>query len=719
MPYLPRITIFFGSFLSFFVQPMVGRTLLPIFGGSSTVWVTCLAAFQLLTLVGYGYAFVPSKGRGGRRIFHFALIVVAAAVAATVPAIRPALLTTLAGLSPALGIIIAVLSLAGIVSVVLSANATVVQSWTPGGREVYHLYAVSNIGSFAGLLAYPLLAEPFVALNAQWVVFGAAILVYGALLAWTGKGRCAVEPRNDSAEVRGVCPRQKDAQIKRASGTWLWFVLPGISCALMTAATAYLTSDIVALPLVWAVLLAAFLLSYVIGFSSFGTRGLPVWMCATIVTLGFAAAALRLKGSNGETYFLANVVAVLALLSVLCTALHAWLFSIRPDKAQLPFFYFAISLGGCAGGMLAGLVPPLVFDTTAEYPIVLALACTALLVWFLTETGRQTLVIPKKARMAAAGLLVVIGVTVATRHIELVGEGEILCRGRDFYGVVSVEKMTHSEYEVGKFCDYHVFRHGRTAHGAQLRAPEVRRKPTAYFSLNGGGIPFATKRQSRSGHTEATTNGLVAVKRPLRVAVVGMGMGTLAAYGEAGDYFRLYEISPTVIGMATNATLFSFLADCPAKIDIVEGDARLALQKDVADGIEKFDIVFLDVYSGDSVPGHLVTREAFSLFKSILKDDGILACHISNWHIDLYSVMKAAARHLGMNLLETLSGSVRNEYAEETAWAFMTNGAFDPIMPNCCRRVDLDAVRDIPLMTDDRGSLIFNINFGYYPPLRD
>lgn len=686
---LAALLIFFGSFLSFFVQPLVGRTLLPYFGGSAAVWVTCLVVFQFLLLVGYGYAFLPARGR---RRTHLALVFCAAALAGAVPILKGSVIGSLVSLHPAFGVFLAVLSLSGLVSVVLSANSTVVQSWIGEGREVYHLYAISNAGSLAGLLAYPLLVEPFVAVPWQWAGLGAAIAAYGA-------GLAAIPLKKDGIALRTTRPAVGNGGA--AGGAWLWFALPAVSCGLMTSATTYLTADIVALPLVWAVLLSAFLVSYIIGFSRIGERFLPVWMTLAVLSLAFAAWSMLPKDDT-QLRFHVNAAAVLLLLLVVCSAFHSWLFAIRPEPGRLPHFYFAIALGGCLGGILSGILPPLVFNAICEYPIALAVSCGAVAhwVWRFAPLAPTRASAVRKAAWTVLALIAAVVLLDRGDHDSSVGTR--ISRMRDFYGVVAVERQVHSEYAPGKFGDLHLFRHGKTLHGAQLMAGDVRRKPTVYYSLNGGGIPFATLK-----------------RRPLRVAVVGMGVGTLVSYGKAGDYFRLYEISPEVINMATNAAYFSFLADCPSEVEIVEGDARIEMQKDVSRGVGEFDIVAVDVYSGDSVPGHLVTKEAFELFKSVLKDDGVLAFHISNWHVDLYSVMKAAARHLDMNLVETLSGAVRNEYASETAWAFMTNGKFEPYMPNCCRRIDLSKVRDIPLMTDECGSLIFNIRLGYYPEFID
>ncbi len=679
------VAIFLGSFLAFFVQPLVGRTLLPVFGGSAAVWVTCLVLFQILLLAGYGYAFIPAHG--GRRT-HLALLVLASGTAATAPLWKTPLLAEVAQLTPVLGVSVAVALLTGLVSIALSANATVVQSWRGGGREVYRLYAVSNIGSLAGLLAYPLAVEPFFPLAVQWAALGGAILLYALLVA-------RIRPASGSLRA----PTAKDGISPRPplGALALWTALPCVSCALLTATTTFLTTDFAPLPLMWAVLLAAFLLSYVIGFSRLGERLLPLWAALSVPTLAFAGWSLLPK-ANSLLRFGYGFAAAVLLLLVVCSAVHAALCRSRPEADRLPLFYFCTSLGGVAGGILTGVAAPLAFDWIAEFPLALVAACGMLAFGILRLNGTREERLLRNGGLAALG-----AIAAFVLFASLLGDANgqrRLWRARGFYGTVSVRNDL-VRYANGTAKDIHVFYHGKTVHGTQL--PDIPAKPTLYYSLNGGGIAFESYAPRKEG-------------RPIRAGLVGMGIGTLATYGRPGDVFRFYEICPEAIQAATATNLFTFLSDSKAKVEIVAGDARLELERDCRRGMPPFDLLVVDAYSGDSVPTHLITREAFALYRSALKPGGVLALHLSNWHMNLWPLAKAAAREFGWQIAGSYSGQVLGEFAEETGWAFLSDRPFVPHMPTCCRLVDWSRISDRALLRDDCGSLLPCIEFNYVPP---
>ena len=686
------LTIFLGSFLAFFVEPLVGRTLLPSFGGGAAVWVTCLVGFQLLMVGGYFY--------GGRVKVrpHVCLLALAALWCWAIAFWRRPLLGAVEGLSgvPAVDVLLGVVLLSGLSFVLLSANATLVQMLSGGN---YRLYAFSNLGSFFGLLAYPLAVEPFVPVAWQWGGLGLAIVLYGvglvAMTRWEGRRFHRNCPAGGDDGAEGTAVSSKPPY----QGAWLWFVLPAASCALMTAVTTHLTTDFAPLPLVWAVILALFLLSYVIGFSRAGSEYVGAWVGAGVVAFLVSAFAL-VAGANNMGRFYWNAGAAVALLLVVGTALHSWLYALRPNPVRLPFFYFAIAVGGAVGGLAAGIVAPLVFDQVWEYPLVLLL-CAGLFAFLLCNWPNPTSV---NLNRIGLGLLLV-GALVILHSMRNAEQKDVrtLCRERGFYGV---NVVTSSEVEYGlegKRGDFHVYKNGSTEHGAQIWAEGVKSKPRSYYSLNGGTVPFLEHPKRKAG-------------QPLRAAFVGMGIGSLAACGETGDYFRFYEISPEVIGIATNAGYFTFLSDSRAKCDIVLGDARLEFERDRAAGVGKFDLIFIDAYSGDSIPTHLITSEAFDLYRSMLAGGGILACHLSNWHMNLWPVMKAAARHLGLEIYGWVSGPVYSELVCGTYWALMTEKPMEPRLPDCCHIVDFSRVGDQTPITDDCGSLIFNIRFNYFPP---
>lgn len=691
---MSALAIFIGSFLSFFVEPLVGRTLLPWFGGGASVWVTCLVGFQLLMVAGYFY--------GGRvRVkLHVPLLIAAALWCVAVATFRTPVLSSLAGLTsvPALNVLLGVLFLSALAFVLLSANATLVQLLSGGN---YRLYSVSNLGSLCGLLAYPLAVEPFVPVPIQWIALGFSIFLYSILLLTLGtRPACPPNstPAGRSCRSATAAPGTKH-HAQSTTHKALSYLLPALSCALMTAVTTHLTTDFVPLPLLWAMILAAFLLSYVIGFSRFGGDFLGVWVGASVAALGLAAYALLPNPDNIYRFYW-NAGAAAALLLLVATALHSWLYRIRPDAAHLPRFYFAIAVGGALGGIAAGILPPLVFTQVWEYPLVL-LAFVALFAVLL-----KTWVVPECAVLNKIGLVLLALIACVVFHAMTHAESDsqrVLCRLRGFYGINDVTSSEVFYGLKGQKGDFHAFHNGRTEHGSQLWAEGEKAKPRAYYSLNGGTVPFLEHPKRKAGE-------------PLRAAFVGMGIGSLAACGEQGDYFRFYEISPEVVAIATNSAYFTFLSDAKATCDIVLGDARMELEKDRAAGIGKFDIIVVDAYSGDSIPTHLVTAEAFRLYRALLAPGGTLACHLSNWHMDLWPVMKAAAKEIGLEIYGWVSGPVYSELVGATYWALMTEKPIKPRLPDCCHIVDFSGIADRPLITDDCGSLIFNIRFNYFPP---
>ena len=693
MKRISMLAIFWGAFLSFGLQPMAGRTLLPYFGGTASVWVTCLCAFQTLFLAGYWYAFVPAKAKKRRVVVHLLAITAAGCLLAGFGLWKNVILGTLAGLNPLVGVLMGVAVSVGMAMVVLSANSTVVQSWSGGGREVYRLYAVGNMGSFVGLLVYPLCVEPFVPIRWQWMFFAVGTWVYAALLTAVWMARrpeARVEPQQE----------EETKTSGRKEGWWLWVAIPMVTSALLTATTAHLTNDFTPLPLLWAALLGIFLLSWVVGFSRIGEKMLPALALMAAGTLFAAGYAMIPQGVPMRRFYW-NLGAAFAALLIVCGTLHGWLFRVRPEADLLRRYYLCIAVGGAAGGLLCGVCAPMAFESIAEYPLSLV-AAGALLGTLFARLEGEGMSWLKKLGWGILGLAFVYMV-IAKECVEKNDDREIW-RERGFHGVISVRETTVRNAAGEEYRERWMY-NGTTSHGFQVLQEGFKRTPTMYYGQNGGGIAF----RSHPSYTNGT---------PMCVGMVGMGVGTLAVYGREGDVYRFWEISPEVIGVATNADYFTFLSQSKAKVEIVEADGRLALEQERHAGGERYDILVIDAFTGDSVPTHLITKEAFQLYVDLLKDDGILALHVSNWHIDLWPTMKAAAKEFGLWKLGTYSLEVPRAFMMETGWTFMARKSFTPTIPDCCQEVDWDKVRDMPLITDDCGSLLFNIRFGVMPPFK-
>ncbi len=666
MPRWSRIlfvaTILTGSFLLFLVQPMVARMALPRLGGAPAVWNSAMLVYQALLLAGYAYAHWLGRVKPrAQAAIHLGVLIVAAMwlpiglIAMDLPAdAQPAVwVPWLLGLS------------IGPLFFAVSAQAPLVQRWfsaASGGGDPYALYAASNFGSFAGLIAYPLLVEPLMATRSQSLLWsgGYVALVLLVLV-------CATRlPRTASADH--VAATSSPPGFKRVMH---WIALALVPSGLMLATSTYITTDIVAMPLLWVLPLGLYLLSFTVAFAAnrdladFLTRVSPV----TILLFG----GVIMGGYNERPFFSAGIA--LTLLFMISVALHTALYRQRPAPDRLTGFYLAMSAGGALGGVFAGLVAPVVFDWTYEYPLLILAAGMLVPQTFLTHHIRGLWAGSSRRRLVTIGLvvaalLVLLGleanppegllgdgrrglmfvaitilglVAIGTRWIYVVVLASALvlfggyrtiatsfqgdARVRSYFGV----------YTISELPDVRELAHGTTVHGVQLRGSVAReRTPTTYYAP-GSGVGRAMEALGSLYGADA------------RVGVVGLGTGTLACYAKPGQQWRFYEIDPAVVRIARDTGQFSYLSRCLPNPVIRLGDARIALGRDPANSL---DLLALDAFSSDSVPMHLMTREAFATYGRVLAPDGLLLVHISNRFIDLAPVVAAAAREGGWTAME-------------------------------------------------------------------
>lgn len=674
------VAIFLNAALLFAVQPMFGKTLLPLVGGAPAVWNSCLLFFQAALLAGYLLAWAGARLRRPRLVALLHLGLLAAAFTRLPIALSDPGGPT-GGASPTAWLLGTLWLSLGLPYTVLAAGSPLLQhlfaqSDDPTRDHPYTLFAASNAGSLAALLGYPLVIEPRLALTAQYAWwqwgFGCLAVVIAASASRalrTRRVEAAAWPHGPAPVMTADAPTPPLVLTRR--DRWQWLALSFVPSSLLIAVTSFITTDIAAVPLLWILPLAAYLLSFIVGFAgragriplALAVRLAPLAML-TLVSLVFWGDAPR-----GIGLVAAPTIAFL----VLALVMHGTLYERRPTADHLTEFYLWVSLGGVLGGIFVVLVAPQVFVTRLELPITLALASflmpgerrpIAQWQWGAVLTvvvAAQAVALEHTAVSWEHGRAGAIATTVAmaialllTRRVPvlfgivttaLVAGGElrlrttqgVLARERNFFG-------THSVRRIGdRYGTLHSFVHGRTLHGAQQREPGQRDRPLTYYAYEGplGELFFATY-----GRLAAA-----------RVGVVGLGVGSTAAYARAGDDFTFFEIDPLVVRMARDTALFTHLADAAGPVRIVLGDGRLSLARE-PDG--RYDLLVVDAFSSDAIPVHLATREAIALYRRTLAPDGLLAFHVSNRYLDLAAVLAAAATADGLVTRERIDPGVRH-----------------------------------------------------------
>ena len=609
-----------GAFLLFAVQPLLAKFALPWFGGAPAVWATCLLFFQALVLAGYAWASgllarLPRRAQAG---VHLALLVVALVSLPITPSAEWA-----DGGAPGLRLLGLLAAAVGVPGLALAASAPLLQGWyaRTTGRDPYPLYALSNLGSLLALAAYPFLIEPFCGRALQARIWSWTFVAYALAVAV-----CAI-----LAARRAPLPVATVEALPTAAPTRgriaLWLVLPACGSALLTAVSNAICQDVAPVPFLWLLPLAIYLLSWIAAFA--GPRWYPRPLVLGLLVLS-ALGVLAIGRFELGLPLVAQVATHAAALACGCWFLHGELARRRPDPTRLGGYYLAGAAGGALGGVAVVFGAPLVFANRSEEPLLLL----AVLALVLITDGAARRRPPRWAW--GLGAVAAVALVVAIDRVALVVDG-VVASERTFFGVLSVRE--HDRDQPGRH--RRELRHGGTTHGIQRRAAP--RAPTSYY-LSSSGVGLALAAHQRPGR---------------RVGVVGLGCGTLATYGRAGDTFRFYELDPAVERLARG--WFSFLSDSPARIEVVIGDARRTL---ASEADQRFDVLVLDAFSSDAVPAHLLTIEAFALWRRHLAPGGVLAVHVSNRHLDLRPVVRAGAVRLGW---ETVTIEDAPE-EEERAW---------------------------------------------------
>ncbi|MCC7498686.1 MAG: fused MFS/spermidine synthase [Bryobacterales bacterium] len=588
-------TIFSSAFLLFLVQPVIAKKILPWFGGSAAVWTTCLLFFQVVLLLGYLYSHWLIRRLKPRRQFvlHMTLL----GLSLTMLPLAPGAGWRISGGQDPVPRILGLLTVSlGLPYFLLSATGPLLQAWYVrcyAERTPYRLYSLSNLGSMLALLGSPTLMEPYVRTHVQLLLWSAGFALFAALCAavvWKSRSATWEESRQ-VAVAETLIPWRTRVE---------WVTLAACSSALLLATTNYLCQDVASFPFLWVLPLALYLLSFVLCFEREG------WYRRSLMDPPMAVllAGMAYSISDSETFGLRSAIPLMAAgLFVCCMFCHGELAARKPRPDRLTSFYLMISLGGVAGAVFVVLVAPRVFSSFYELP--LALAACAVLAAVLpagSSSRRVGWAVFAVAFCGYAGY-VADGMTSASTLAV-----------RNFYGTLRITEV-NDEARYGR---ERTLMHGTISHGLQLLTAEYRRTPTTYYGAKTG-VGLAILNSRHPGQ---------------RVGVVGLGAGTLAAYGRTGDYYRFYEINPLVVRLAR--TEFTYLSESPAKVDVVLGDARLSLEREAA---QQFDVLVVDAFAGDSIPVHLLTRESFEVYYRHLRPEGVLAVHVSNRYLSLEPVV--------------------------------------------------------------------------------
>jgi len=622
-----------GSFLLFVVQPVAAKLLLPGFGGAAAVWTSCMLFFQAALLAGYTYAYLSTALLTPRSQLRLHGVLLACAVAAIAGSAGDGWRSPEAA-APVVRILIDLVCLVGAPFFVISSTGPLFQTWyarAAGGRSPYGLYAVSNAISLIGLIVYPFVVEPNSGVVVQLRCWYAASVVFAAVCATTGYLLLRAAPIGGSPVAQG--PRSPRPPSESPSpGTFLrWLLLPACASLLLLAVTAELCQNVASLPLLWVLPLAVYLLAFAVPFA--GARWYPRRALLALSVPSLAVLALTtpyyltvIGLEAGKGLFMWRTVLITCAFGVLCFVCLGALYRARPNPSLLGRYYLAISAGGVLGALVAAVVPPLRLFVHQELQI--ALLGSSLIAVFaaIDQAADRRQVRWRGAVVVAALALMGLLVAAFVRQTTALRSGA-LAASRSFYGAITVLDVQPRD----RVANRHKLMHGSTCHGVQYRSSVLCRIPTAYYA-------------PRTGVGLLLAQGPDPVATGRRIGVVGLGAGTLAAYGRAGDTIRFFEIDPAIESVARDTALFTFLRDSPADVEVVMGDGRLGLERERSRReFRPYDVLVLDAFSSDAIPVHLLTREAFSLYLSLIGRSGVAAFHVTNRTLDLAPMVAGMA----------------------------------------------------------------------------
>jgi len=663
-------TIVLSAFLLFEVQPIIGRMILPWFGGLAAVWTTALLFFQLTLLAGYVYSYCSIRYLTPKMqaAAHVTLLAASLLLLPIIPS--PAWKPAGEG-DPALRIIVLLADSVGLPYFMLSTTGPLLQAWfaaTHPGTIPYRLFALSNAGSMLALISYPVAVEPFLPGRIQGNAWSAAYAGFAVLGAVVAVAAARHRKRVPVESPAGAAPETRPSRGAR----WLWIALPACASALLIAVTNHLSQNVAPMPFLWVLTLALYLLSFILCFES--DRNYKRAVFIPLLAIALAGMSFGIYFRRGNIRIAWTVPLFAAALFICCMVSHGELARLKPHHRHLTGFYVTLAAGGAAGSLFVAVLAPRIFRSHLDLPasMIFCAALAAVVLW--KQLPRLTI------RIAAAGFVVALGAQVAYSHIA--DQKRFIASVRNFYGVLSVREQPEDEEHSGS----RQLVNGTILHGAQLTDPEMKGEATSYYG-RASGVGRAIELVQRSPR--------------VRVGVVGLGAGVIASYCRRGDVFRFYELNPLDIIVANR--YFTFLKDCPGDCQVLTGDARLTLERQRP---QQFDLLAVDAFSSDAIPVHLLTREAFAVYFRHLKPDGILAVHVSNRYLDLAPIVARDAEEFRQPAFE-ITDKPDDDYLSDSTWMLVVREARLLALPSfqgasVIRRA---APKTLRLWTDDFSSL--------------
>jgi hypothetical protein len=622
-------TIALSALLLFLVQPIIAKQILPWFGGSAGVWSVCMVFFQSTLLAGYAYAHLLVRKLRPPQQFRLHVALLAASLL-LLPITPSAALKPVGGHDAPAAILLLLLATIGLPYFLLSSTGPLLQAWIAhrfAARTVYRMFALSNLGSLLGLVAFPFVVEPLLDSRGQAIAWSIAYLLFvagGIWAAWQCRHGTGREDRDTVAGSSPVSAPGEDRGSQGAASAWLG--LSALGVVLLLSTTNQLLQNVASVPFLWVLPLALYLFSFVVVFEGRRGRGWysPRWGVPAALLAALLMAA-GLSVSNGVLDVSLAVPVYCLGLFVTCVFCHGELAARKPAHAELTRFYLMISIGGALGGVFVGLIAPRIFHSLYELPLALVFVAVAGLLCVLRATGlsrRWWLALALSASVATAAIA-----WADWLYIRLL-DHDLIVMQRNFYGTLRVREIDDNGTRVRRLL------HGVILHGEQPVSGPERNKPGSYYTRTSGvGLAIARAQQS---------------KPSARLGVIGLGVGTLAAWGRKHDVVRFYEIDRDVVVLANS--YFTYLQATPAPVEVVLGDARLSLESELAQSQpQQFDVLAVDAFASDSIPVHLITREAIELYERHLTDDGMIAVHISNRFLDLQPVLANIVAATGLS----------------------------------------------------------------------